>query len=139
MSNKPDFTGIWRLVPERSRLMSPPVARTLMRIVHREPDFEQSIRADLADGRSQLSIFRGITGGAQFVNETPRGVWHSAATWEGDELLIESFVTMGANRFHFRDHWSRSGPALVMQHRGGNLAGQYAWLEPAPELAGEFP
>lgn len=138
MAKTPDFTGIWRLVAERSRLLSPPVARTLMKITHREPDFEQIIQARMADGRLHSSTFRGITGGAEFVNQSPRGAWHSAATWEGDELLIESFVTQGANRFHFRDHWSRSGAGLVMQHRAGNLAGQYAWLDPAPELAGEF-
>jgi hypothetical protein len=138
MSTKPDFTGIWRLDPKRSKLMSPPFARMLMKIAHAEPDFAQIIRVDLADGRPQLSNFRGVTGGAQFVNETPRGAWHSAATWDGDELLIESFVTMGERKFHFRDHWFRSGPALVMQHRGGDLAGQIAWLDSAPDLAGEF-
>lgn len=46
---------------------------------------------------------------------------------------------MGERRFHFRDHWLRTGEILVMEHRSGDLAGQIAWLQPAPELAGEFP
>ena len=135
---KPDFSGIWRLDPARSKLSSPPVTRLLMKIAHEEPRFTQTIRADLPDGRVQISTFSGVSGGGEFVNQTPNGAWHSAATWEGDSLLIESFVTLGARRFHFRDHWYRSADALVMQHRGGDLAGQIAWLESAPQLAGEF-
>ena len=138
MTSKPDFTGIWLLDTARSKLFSPAFARMLMRIVHREPEFEQTIRVDLPDGRVQLSTFAGITGGAEFVNDTPRGTWRSAATWEEGELLIESFVTIGERRHHFRDHWSRLGPALIMQHRGGDLAGQIACFDPAPHLAGEF-
>lgn len=134
----PNFTGLWRVDLARSNLLSPPVARILMKIDHREPDFVQDMRTDLPDGRSMASTFRGRTGGAEFVNDLPGHAWHSAATWEGDELLIESYVTMGTRKFHFRDRWYRRGADLVMQHRDGDLAGQIAWLVPAPDLAGEF-
>lgn len=59
MSAKPDFSGVWLVDTGRSRLMSPAFARMLMRIEHREPDFVQTIRVDLPDGRKQFSAFSG--------------------------------------------------------------------------------
>jgi hypothetical protein len=138
MSTKPDFSGLWRLDVARSRLLGPGTARMLMKIEHREPNFAQSIKADFEDGRSQLSTFRGTTGGTEFVNALPGRTWHSRAVWQGDALIIDSDVAFGERKFHFRDHWFRSGTALVMEHRNDDLAGQIAWLEPAPDAADEF-
>ena len=138
MSTKPDLTGLWRLDLARSKLLGPGTARMLMKIEHREPHFAQIIKAEFADGRTQLSTFRGIADGSQFVNDLSGRQWRSHAMWQGAELVIESDVAFDTRKFHFRDHWFISGTALVMEHRNDDLAGQIAWLEPAPDIAGEF-
>jgi hypothetical protein len=138
MTGHTNFSGAWRLDCARSTLLGPAIAGIDMLIVHDEPRFVQRMQVTLPDGASRMTRFEGITGGAQFENANGPWRWQSAATWQGPELLIESYVDAGERKFHFRDVWFRDGAALVMQHRDGDLAGQYSRFDPAPEFAAGF-
>ena len=53
------------------------------------------------------------------------------ASWQRDELRIESYMRAGDREFQFRDFWSLSadGLTLKMEHRDDDLAGQVSILE----------
>lgn len=54
-----------------------------------------------------------------------------SAGWEGEQLVIESWVQLGAREMYFCDCWSLSpdGQTLRMEHRKDDLAGQLTVLE----------
>jgi hypothetical protein len=54
-----------------------------------------------------------------------------SARWEGDELIIESWIRLGTREMHFCDCWSLSsdGRTLTMEHRNDDLAGQLTILD----------
>ena len=54
-----------------------------------------------------------------------------SASWQGDELIIESWLKLGDREMHFRVHWSLSDDrkTLIMEHRDDDLPGQRTVLE----------
>jgi hypothetical protein len=53
------------------------------------------------------------------------------ARWEGEELVIESWMHFGTREMHFCDCWSLSPDrqTLSMEHRKDDLAGQLTVLD----------
>ncbi|MGD0190150.1 MAG: hypothetical protein ABSD74_05375 [Rhizomicrobium sp.] len=135
---KRDFTGLWRLVPAKSRLPGLAVSKLGMKIEHCEPHFVQAVKTLYADGTMSLGRIEGDTGGQAFSNEVRGLTMVSTAMWEDDELVIDSHVETGGERpLHFRDHWSLSagGEELRMEHRDDDIAGQLSVLERVGEIA----
>jgi hypothetical protein len=54
-----------------------------------------------------------------------------SAGWQGEELVIESWLKVGEREMHFRDFWSLSDDrkTLFMEHKEDDLAGQRTVLE----------
>ena len=134
----PDFSGIWRLALARSVMTRAPAAM-FVKIDHREPTFTQTIRSVAADGTRSTAVFTGTTTGTPFTNTVNGTEMSGRASWQGDELLIETDFAVGNRVFRFRDFWSLAPDgSLRMEHRDDDLAGQVAVLERAPEAVGEF-
>jgi hypothetical protein len=107
---------------------------------HRDPRLIDTTLTTDANGGTVRDVFAALTSGEEFVNSIRGTNVRSRASWEGAELVIESWADMGERKAHFRDHWSLSGDGktLKMEHRDDDLAGQIAVFERAPEAAGEF-
>jgi hypothetical protein len=128
---RPDFSGLWRLDPKKSRLPSLSVSKLGMKIEHCEPHFVQAVKTFYVDGTVSLGRIEGDTGGQQFFNEVRGLTMVSTAVWTDDELVIESRVETGGEKpLHFRDHWSLSDDRdeLRMEHRDDDIAGQLSVL-----------
>lgn len=125
-----NFSGTWRLDLARSVLKLPPVSEMLMRIIHDDPSFDQSVRSVGPDGAVMLGRYVGRTDGEDFHIKM-QGLYpaRSQARWQGDELVIESRVDVGGREIYLRDHWSLANPdELHMVHRDDALDGQIAIL-----------
>jgi hypothetical protein len=138
--NKPNFTGVWQLDATKSHMLGRSFTRMLAKIDHREPALVETVVViDANGGRRQLT-FEFLTSGEESVNGVGSVKMRTRASWEGEELLIESWLGVGEHTSHFRDYWllSNAGDTLTMEHRDDDLAGQVAVLERAPEAQVEF-
>jgi len=125
---KPDFSGNWRLLLEKSKLAGSQPRRAVVRIEHDDPRLVDIGLFTYADGSTVRDVFEATTSGEEFFNFLRGARVTSRAAWEGDELLIESWAKIGERDVHFRDFWSlsESKDTLTMQHRDDDLAGQVA-------------
>lgn len=125
-----NFTGAWRADLSRSRFQGPALTSVSIRIVHSGSELHEEMTVIRADGREERITFQcaiGTERGHRLNGEPIRG----SAKWEGNELVIESFMQAGTRELHFCDYWSLSsdGQTLFMEHRNDDLAGQLAILE----------
>jgi len=138
--HKPNFTGVWQLDATKSYMRGRTFTRMIAKIDHREPTLAQTVVVIDANGGRQQLTFELLTSGEESVNAVGGGQMRTRASWEGEELLIESWLAVGEHTSHFRDYWrlSNAGDTLTMEHRDDDLAGQVAVLERAPEPTLEF-
>lgn len=136
-SKKPNFTGIWQLNLEKSKLRGQPVKQLLVKIEHEEPRIVQKILVSYANGHEESMTFTFETTGKESTNSMGGATAQTKAHWDGTELVIESAVKAGERELRFRDHWFLSSGAqiLTMEHRDDALAGQISVLEKAPPSA----
>jgi hypothetical protein len=126
-----NFAGVWNANLGKSRFLGPSPKAILMKIEQSEAELEQEIVVTKVDGSEDRVIFRCCIAGEQdrsLLNGRPvRG----SARWEGDELIIESWMQFGTREMHFCDCWSLSHDkqTLIMEHRNDDLAGQITILD----------
>lgn len=126
-----DFSGLWKADLLKSRYLSPPPKAITIKIDHSDPVLEETIAIENGDGSIETATFRCITNGEPDTSLLNGKPIHGNATWQGDELIIESWTQFGALKSHFRDCWSLSpdGRTLSMEHRDDDLAGQKVILQ----------
>jgi len=112
-------------------LLGPAPRSVSARIEHAEPNLKAEMRITRMDGTVSRLTFRAVTTGREVSNELQGATMRSQARWVGEELEIESWMTVAGREAHFRDYWSLRGPMLVMEHRNDDLAGQITFLERA--------
>jgi hypothetical protein len=126
-----NFSGVWSANLQKSRFLGPVPEAFSVKIVQREPELKAKITVTRSDGsEDQAVLYCKATGEPDqyLLNGIPvRG----SAKWDGDELVLESWVQLGTREWHLRDCWSLSGDrqTLMMEHRDDDLAGQVAILE----------
>lgn len=127
----PDFTGVWKADLQRSKLLGPQPKSVLAKIEHSGQELTAEMLITKADGSEDRLLFRGRTSGEEVTNVVQGLGMRSRLQWVGNELLIESWVNVAGRRGHCLDYWSLSseGQALIMEHRGDDLAGQITFLE----------
>lgn len=131
-TDTPNFSGTWRLIPERSRVPGTPVKQLQMAITHSGPDFIQVSRAEYMDGRVVTRTFGARISGEEFTNQLGnQAEVKSRASWVGQELLIETLVSAPGGVQHLKDYWSliEGGSKLKMEHRDDPLVGFVGVLE----------
>jgi hypothetical protein len=121
-------------------MLGPPFIRMLAKIDHHEPTLIQTVVVIDANGARRQLKWEFVTSGEDSVNGVGAGQMRTRASWEGEELLIESWLAVGEHTSHFRDYrlLSNSGETMTMEHRNDDLAGQIAVLERAPNADKEF-
>ena len=126
-----NFTGVWHFDRTRSKLLAPLPETIEVRITHSGSDLRQEIVITKPDGSQDRQVFTcrttGEPGQCQLSGKPLRGT----ARWEGEELMIETWIERGPRELHFRDCWwlSPDGQTLFMEHRDDDLAGQRAVLK----------
>ena len=129
----PDFSGTWEADLSKSRLVGAAPDRITVQIDHRDPRLTQTVLTAAA-GQEQRLQFAFTTDGRDSSNSIGGASGISRARWLGEELEIESTITLAGRDRRFRDYWSLSpnGQFLTMAHRDDDLAGQVTVLEKMP-------
>jgi hypothetical protein len=133
VNSRPNFTGVWEVNFEKSKMRGPAPKRILIKIDHREPILIQQILFPSEGGTQQLSLT--YVTGAETENLMGNATARTRAEWDGVELVIESRMNTKDRAVYFKDHWSLSdaGAILTMAHRDDDLDGQISVLERAPQ------
>ncbi|HSZ62418.1 MAG TPA: hypothetical protein VK828_11505 [Terriglobales bacterium] len=126
-----DFTGAWKANLEKSKFQGPQPKSLTMKIAHSQTELHQEIVVTRPDGNEDRVVFKCWINGDQNKNSLNGKPIRGSARWQGNELVIESWLHAGARELHFRDHWSLSDDrkTLIMEHREDDLAGQRTVLE----------
>ena len=123
-------TGIWKANLRKSKFIGPPPDAISINIEQSERELREEVVVTKLDVSRERLLFECHINGQQDgnLNGTPvRG----GARWDGEELVIETWIQFGAREMHFCDYWSLSsdGQTLIMQHRNDDLAGQLTILD----------
>lgn len=121
-----NFTGAWSANLSKSRFLGPLPKAISVRIEHSGPELREEILVTKVDGSEERAVFKCSINSQQDKSMLNDREIRGGASWEGEELVIVSWVEFGATEMHFCDCWSLSqdGQTLSMEHRQGHLAGQ---------------
>jgi len=127
----PNFSGVWELNLEKSRLKGAVPRRITVQIDHDATTIRQIVLVVSASGQEQTHSFTFSTTGVAAPVTFGNNVGETSARWKESTLIVESRVPVGGRELHFRDHWSLSsdGGVLTMAHPDDDLAGQVSVLE----------
>jgi hypothetical protein len=117
----------------KSRRLGPMPKAVMIRIEHSDPELREEVLATKADGGEERLAFQCWTNGEPDKSLLSGKPICGTAKWDGDELVVESWMQFGPREVHFCDYWSLSadGRTLTMEHRTGDLVGQITILERA--------
>src|SRR5260370_37239603 len=118
-----NFTGAWNANLSKSRFLGPlPIAITVT-IEHSEPELQEEILVTKVDGSEERVVFECWTNGEQGKSLLNGSAVRRNARWEGEKLVIESWMQFGAREMHFCDCWSLCPDVhpLSMEHLRDDL------------------
>jgi hypothetical protein len=126
-----NFSGVWNANLHKSRLSGPSPSAISVKIAQSDTELTQQMIVTKLDGSEDRVVFYCCTNGEQDRNLLNGRPVHGSARWEGEELVIESWIRFGTRKMHFCDFWSLSADrrTLIMEHRSGDLTGQLTVLE----------
>jgi hypothetical protein len=128
---RPDFSGVWRLIPAESRMIGgggPPDDQYQLTwlVNHREPEIAVGVNVRNAQGSAEFS-FRCTTDGKECVNELAAlgEVRRMTAAWEGDVLTMSQRASTPGGGFDATDRISLAdaGERLVFERTVTNEQG----------------
>jgi hypothetical protein len=124
-----NFSGVWNANLQKSRFLGASPKAASAKIEQSDLELQAEMVVTKLDGSEDRAVFQcWINGEQNKLNGRPvRG----GARWEGEELVIESWMQLGTREMHFCDYWSLSPDrqTLIMEHRNDDLAGQLAILD----------
>lgn len=125
-----NLTGTWNADLSRSRFVGSSPKGLTVKISHIEPELTEEILVTRLDGSMEKVSFKCRTDGTLGTNQLNGKEVPGSARWQGDNLVIESWMQAGERTVHLCDHWSMSsdGNTLSMEHINDDLAGQLTVL-----------
>ncbi|OGD11985.1 MAG: hypothetical protein A2Y86_01795 [Candidatus Aminicenantes bacterium RBG_13_62_12] len=127
----PDFSGVWNLNLKESLLQIPPPDSGIFRIEHKDPVFHLS-RTFVRAGREDTWEIEITTDGKEAVQEGKTETFRGRLTWQGDDLFLDSTISIGArtatNKVAY--HLSNDGRRLTATEsfRGPRLKYDNVWV-----------
>jgi hypothetical protein len=104
-SAAPNFSGHWKLNPEKSKLDEPfQEDRT---IDHKDPDLTVNVKA-VVDGEEEESTAKYRTDGKQTRNVIDGDPLFTTAHWDGDALVFDSEIISDTDTTELHDRWTLS-------------------------------
>lgn len=129
---RPDFSGVWRLVPDESQMIGGGAAESSEHQItwlvnHRDPEIAVVVNVRDARGSHEFS-FSCTTDGRECVNELPQlsEVRRMSAVWDGTVLVMSQRASTPHGGFTARDRLSLtdSGQRLVFERTVINEVGE---------------
>jgi hypothetical protein len=128
-----NFSGVWNADLRKSRFLGPSPLAVSAKIEQSEFELQAEIVVTKLDGSQDRAVFKCWINGEPDKNLLNGRPVRGGTRWEGEELIIESWMQLGAREMHFCDCWSLSPDrqTLIMEHRNDDLAGQITILNRA--------
>jgi hypothetical protein len=103
---RPNFTGVWRLIPEKCEFaFLPPPRRRVDTIVHDDPQLR--IHTHQIDANGDIALDRDLTIGGQAITIAIRGRERQIrAFWDGDVLVLETLSMVSGSVRRLEDRRS---------------------------------
>jgi hypothetical protein len=126
-----NFSGTWHANLSKSRFLKALPKAVSINIEHSGPELLEEILVTKDDCSEDRVVFKCRTNGEPDTCSLNGNPIRGSARWESDELIIESWLRLGAREMHFCDCWSLSSDrrTLTMEHRNDDLAGQLTILD----------
>ncbi len=90
---KPDFTGVWKLNSEKSKLQIPAPSSGVFRIDHKEPAFHLS-RTFMSNGKEDTWGIDLTTDGKEVVQQGTGETVRARLSWDGNDLVFDSKIIL---------------------------------------------
>jgi hypothetical protein len=125
-----NFTGTWIADLRKSRFVGQPPKAISIKIDQSSRELQEELVITRLDGNTERVVFKCWINGEPDRNSLNGRLVRGDARWEGEELVIESWIQLAAREMHFCDCWSLSsdGQTLTMEHRNDDLSGQLTVL-----------
>lgn len=88
---RPNFSGVWKFNPAKSKLQTPVPTASVFRVNHREPDFDLS-RTHTYEEKSDTWSIHLTTDGKEVTQEEGGQKVLVRLFWEGNELVFDSKI-----------------------------------------------
>ncbi len=126
-----NFSGVWNANLQKSKLLGTPPKAVSAKIEQSDFKLQVEMVVTKLDGSEDQVVFTCLLNGEQGKNLLNGRPVRGGATWEDEELIIESWMQIGPREMYFRDCWSLSPDrqTLIMEHRNDDLAGQLTILD----------
>jgi hypothetical protein len=111
-ADKPDFSGKWKMSPEKSKFgpAPPPTSMTLV-VDHKGPDITVQQSSTGPDGEQNITS-KYSTKGKETINSLMGNEVKSTAAWEGKTLVIRSTLDGGVVKFLSK--WTLSADGQIL-------------------------
>ena len=105
-ADKPDFSGKWKMNPEKSKFgpAPPPTSMTLI-VEHKDPNISVQQSSTGPDGEQNITS-KYSTKGKETINSLMGTEVKSTAAWEGKTLVIRSTLDGGSGVVKFTSKWT---------------------------------
>lgn len=128
---KPDFSGVWKFNPQKSKLQIPAPASGVFRIDHKEPAFHLS-RTFMSDGKEDTWGIDLTTDGKEVVQQGKAETVRARLTWDGNDLVFDSKIILKDREASnvVRYHLSEDGKTFTATEifRGPRLKYDNVWV-----------
>lgn len=123
---KPNFSGTWKADFARSHFAGASPKALLAFIAHDGDAIRQEMHVTRSDDSEQRILFECSTSSTKQAMLNGNNI-RCSASWNGDDLLIETWPQIGSRQLHLCDSWSLSADRMVllMEHHEGDLKGQF--------------
>jgi hypothetical protein len=117
-ADNPNFTGEWKMNPSKSNFGPVPAPDLLTRsIKHHDPDLQITTHQKGGRGESTTEL-KYTTDGKPATNKVQGLDSKGTARWEGDKLVIESWLEIQGSEIKGKEVWSLSdgGKTLTIRN-----------------------
>jgi hypothetical protein len=90
---RPNFSGVWKFNPAKSKLQTPAPTASVFRIDHREPNFDLSRTHTYGEKNDTWGIHL-TTDGKEVTQEEGGRKILALLNWEGNELVFNSRIVL---------------------------------------------
>lgn len=113
-ADKPNFSGDWKMDPEKSTFgpMPPPASMT-RKVEHNDPALTVTTSQSGPQGDQTITA-KYSTDSKETTNDLMGNTVKSTATWEGDALVIASKADIGGNEVKITSKWTLSANGKVL-------------------------
>jgi hypothetical protein len=111
---KPNFTGSWKLVADKSDFGPMPIPEKYEQVVaHTDPEVKIKVTQVSQQGENTAELNYN-TEGKEVANQFRGTPMKSVAKWDGEAMMVDSKIDFQGNEITLNDKWELSGDGKTL-------------------------